>query len=120
MKTAMYTYRNPIWLVDRFIFKEHPKLGTVYVKVNQRNKIEEIGIDIEGRTSVSMENIMKSKLLSESTKLERSILNRIDDIVFEHCMFRGQSVWKVSDENVLKIPSGTTVQIGYKPFQVGK
>lgn len=116
MKTAIYTYRNPVWLVDRFIFKEHPKLGTVYVKVNRRNKIEEIGIDIESRTSVSMENIMKSKLLSESTKLERSILNRIDDIVFEHCI----SVWKVSDENVLKIPSDTTVQVGYNPFRVGK
>lgn len=86
MKTEIYTYLNPMFLSDRFVFKSHPILGTVYVKINYMNKIEEIGSNIERRTMVSMDNIMKSKLLSKSTKLERGILNRIDESYFLlHC-----------------------------------
>ena len=36
---------NPLWLSDTFIFSEIKNIGSCYIKVNYRNKIEEIGID---------------------------------------------------------------------------
>ena len=78
MKT--YQVPNPLWLSDVFIFKEKKDIGTVYVKVNSQNRIEEIGIDIERRLHyLPMDKIFELWGFKEAKPLYRSILNRIGD-----------------------------------------
>lgn len=74
----VYEYPNPFWLSDIFIFKKHKDLGTIYVKVNYQNKIEEIGIDIEKRFfNTTFDDITSSPNCIPATSLHKSILNRI-------------------------------------------
>ena len=74
----IYVLPNPMCLTDRFIF------GTVdgmrcYVKVNRRNKIEEIGTDICKRLhGVSYDEIIGDKSCTVATRLEKSIFCRVD------------------------------------------
>ena len=76
----VYEIPNPFWLSDIFIFKEHKELGTIYVKVNCHNKIEEIGLDIENRMhNMKLEDIKSSQYCKPATILHKSILNRIGD-----------------------------------------
>ena len=78
----IYEKANPCWYADTFIFKKDEKLGTtVWVKVNSKNKIEEIGIDIEHRTPCRdlQDLISKSE---PATQLHRNIINRIGDEFF--------------------------------------
>lgn len=78
MAAEVYEYPNPFWLSDIFIFKKHKDLGTIYVKVNCHNKIEEIGLDIEKRLhNTKFDNIKASPYCIPATKLHKSILNRI-------------------------------------------
>lgn len=78
MKT--YQVPNPLWLSDVFIFKKKKDIGTVYVKVNCQNRIEEIGIDIERRLHhLPMDKIFGLWGFKEAKPLYKSILNRIDD-----------------------------------------
>lgn len=72
----IYAVENPMWLADTFIFSYFEDLGCyVYVKVNHRNKIEEIGIDIEERMHNTRVEDMKKR---EATRLQKYIFNRID------------------------------------------
>ena len=77
----VYQVPNPLWLSDTFIFMEKKGLGTfVYVKVNCRNKIEEIGTDIEVRLyGKTFDEIKQFDGFKEATPLYKSIINRIDD-----------------------------------------
>ena len=78
MKT--YQVKNPLWLSDTFIFKEKEGIGTIYVKINCRNKIEEIGIDIEKRLhNCQFDKIRQLYGFGKATPLNQSILNRIGD-----------------------------------------
>ena len=45
----VYCVPNPFFLSDRFVFAHHETLGTVYIKLNCCDEIEEIGIDITKR-----------------------------------------------------------------------
>ena len=79
-QNEIYECSNPFWLSDTFIFRTHEKFGTIYVKVNCHNKIEEIGIDIEKRMhNTLLEDIKKKNLCRPATKFHKSILNRIGD-----------------------------------------
>ena len=80
MAAEVYECNNPFWLSDVFIFKKHKKFGSIYVKVNCYNKIEEIGVDIEKRMhNIEFDNIVKLDLCKPASKLHKSILNRIGD-----------------------------------------
>ena len=71
----IYAVANPMWYADTFIFSYFEDLGCyVYVKINHRNKIEEIGIDIEVRMHNTRVEDMKKEA---ATKLQKSIFNRI-------------------------------------------
>ena len=79
MRAKTYQVKNPLWLSDTFVFRE-TGIGTVYVKVNHRHKIEEIGVGIEKRLhGRTMDEIRKLYGFREATRLNRSILNRIGD-----------------------------------------
>lgn len=70
---------NPFWLSDTFIFSEIEDIGFCYIKVNYRNKIEEIGIDFSGRFHHrAIEDIINDKNCIKASKPHRSIFNRID------------------------------------------
>lgn len=45
---------NPMWVADTFVFREHKDFGTVYITVNSKGKIEEIGVDIRKRMHFAM------------------------------------------------------------------
>ena len=83
MKT--YAIKNPYWLADTFIFRRHGYFGSVWVKINHKNKIEEIGCDFPSRFccgDYTLKEIECSEHCKEATKLQQSILNRIDDEYF--------------------------------------
>lgn len=95
--TEIYECANPFWLSDIFIFKVHKNLGTVYVKINCHNKIEEIGVDIERRMhNTSLEDIKKKDLCKPATKFHRSILNRIGD-EYWYMLFKQMPVEPLAD-----------------------
>lgn len=78
-----FAIKNPCWLADTFIFREHKKLGSVWVKINYKNKIEEIGCDFPSRFHCDkIEDIERDEHCKVATKLQQSILNRIDEEYF--------------------------------------
>ena len=72
---------NPLWLSDTFVFKEHKDFGTVYIKVNFKGKIEEIGIDIKKRMHFRNDVISKAE---EASKTNKAKLNSIGDEYWWH------------------------------------
>ena len=87
----IYAVANPMWYADTFIFSYLKELGCyVYVKINHRNKIEEIGIDIEVRMHNTRVEDMKKK---EATRLQKSIFNRIGDEYWYHLYNQHQKRW---------------------------
>ena len=78
-----YVINNPYFLADKFIFRKHKGLGSKWVKINHVNKIEEIGVDFPTRFhNVPLEDIIADKHCKEATRLEKSILNRVDNEYF--------------------------------------
>lgn len=56
----VYSVPNPFWLSDRFVYTAHDDFGTVYVKLNCEDEIEEIGTDISKRMhNTPLEDIAK-------------------------------------------------------------
>ena len=73
---------NPMWYSDTFIFREHKELGTtVYIKVNHKGKIEEIGVDIRKRMHFRDDVISKAV---EASKANTEKLNYIGDEYWWH------------------------------------
>lgn len=67
---------NPMWYSDTFVFREHKDLGTVYIKVNHKGKIEEIGVDLRKRMHFRDDVISKAE---EASKTNKAKLNSIGD-----------------------------------------
>lgn len=87
----VFQIENPMWLSDIFVFMEFQfekdkHVQTVYVKINHLNKIEEIGIDIVSRLHLqcTFEDFMKSERITKATRLQFSIINRIDKEYWWH------------------------------------
>ena len=82
-KEEIYQRCNLAWYADTFIFKYlqiDDIMTTVYVKINHKNKIEEIGTDVAGRMHCdrsSFEELKKLKYTEPATKLQKNIINRI-------------------------------------------
>ena len=81
MQSKIYSVPNPMWLSDTFVFQQRDKeLGTVYVKLNHENKIEEVGFDIEKRMhNRPLELILSGKSCQEANELQKTILNSFGD-----------------------------------------
>ena len=74
--TQIMQIANPMWLADTFVFREHKDLGTVYIKVNYKGKIEEIGVDLRKRMHFRDDVISKAE---EASKTNKAKLNSIGD-----------------------------------------
>lgn len=73
-----YVVENPMWLSDKFIFKYMKDFDCfVYVKINHKSKIEEIGVDLLHRMHYNSEYIEKNR--KEANRTQKSIINRIGD-----------------------------------------
>lgn len=77
----IYEKDNPCFLADTYVFGEvsfEDKIYHCYVKVNCRNKIEEIGTEIQERFfgNWSIEKIIEKS--RDATKLHKSIFRRFD------------------------------------------
>lgn len=78
-----YAIKNPCWLADTFIFRRHGYLGSIWVKINSRNKIEEIGYDFPSRFHCNnIKEVECDEHCKEATRLQQSILNRIGEEYF--------------------------------------
>lgn len=83
MKTYAIKIKNPYWFADTFIFRRHGYLGSIWVKINHRNKIEEIGYDFPSRFHcANIKEIERDERCKVATKLQQSILNRIGEEYF--------------------------------------
>ena len=73
----IYAVANPMWYADTYIFAYMEDFGCyVYVKVNNVNKIEEIGINLENRMhNTRFEDMDKT----EASRLQKSIFNIIGE-----------------------------------------
>ena len=76
MKEKIMQVANHMQYSDTFVFKEHKDFGTVYIKVNYKGKIEEIGVDIRKRMHFRDDVISKAK---EASKTNAQKLNSIGD-----------------------------------------
>lgn len=72
---------NPMWYADTFVFREHEDFGTVYIKVNYKGKIEEIGVDIRKRMHFRDDVISKAE---NASKTNTKKLNSIGDEYWWH------------------------------------
>lgn len=72
---------NPMWFADTFVFREHKYFGTVYITVNSKGKIEEIGVDIRKRMHFRDDVISKA---DEASKTNAKKLNSIGDEYWWH------------------------------------
>ena len=88
-----YSVPNPYFLSDRFVYAYHKKLGTVYVKLNGSEEIEEIGVDIVKRMhNTPLDRIKELLGFREANELEQAIIEHI-----------GEEYWHRVYETVNKI-----------------
>lgn len=96
--TKIYQIANPMWLSDTFVFKERKELGTVYIKVNYKGNIEEIGVDIRKRMHFRDDVISKAK---EASKTNKAKLNTIWDEYWWHVHNEAKRLTTILDNNEL-------------------
>lgn len=75
MKLEIYEIRNPIWLADTFVFgKVDDKI--CFIKVNYRDKIEELGKDfVERFHNVPFEEIKELEGCKDASVKHRRMFN---------------------------------------------
>lgn len=74
----VYCVPNPFFLSDRFVFAHHKELGTVYIKLNCSDEIEEIGIDITKRMhNTPLEDIKILRGYREANDIEYFLIEHI-------------------------------------------
>lgn len=88
IEDEIYEVENPYWMSDTFVFcKRHYNdvflVGEVdlvcYIKVNNHNQIEEIGIDFERRFGQELNAILKRNDVKRSTNLHAIMFTLIGD-----------------------------------------
>ena len=75
-----YSVSNPYFLSDRFVYAHHKKLGTVYIKLNCFEEIEEIGVDIVKRMhNTPLDKIKELRGCREANELEQFLIEHIGE-----------------------------------------
>lgn len=81
----VYCVPNPFFLSDRFVFAHHKTFGTVYVKLNYHDEVEEIGIDITKRMhNTSLEDIKTLYGYREANDIELFLIEHIGEEYWCH------------------------------------
>lgn len=81
---GVYSVPNPYFYSDRFVFCMHKDLGTVYIKLNSANEIEEIGIDIEKRMHTPLNQIKKLWDFHNANEIEEMLINHIGEEYWQY------------------------------------
>ena len=75
-----YSVPNPYFLGDRFVYAHHRDLGTVYIKLNGSEEIEEIGVDIVKRMhNTPLEKIRELYGFREANGIEQTLIEHIGE-----------------------------------------
>jgi hypothetical protein len=75
-----YSVPNPYFLSDRFVYAHHKELGTVYIKLNGSEEIEEIGVDIVKRMhNTPLDKIKELWGCREANEIEQSLIEHIGE-----------------------------------------
>ena len=75
-----YSVPNPYFLSDRFVYAHHRELGTVYIKLNGYEEIEEIGVDIVKRMhNTPLEKIRELHGFREANRIEQTLIEHIGE-----------------------------------------
>lgn len=81
----VYCVPNPFFLADRFVFAHHETFGTVYIKLNGFDEIEEIGVDITKRMhNTSLEDIKTLRGYREANDIEVFLIEHIGEECWSH------------------------------------
>ena len=81
----VYCVPNPFFLSDRFVFAHHETLGTVYIKLNGSDEIEEIGVDITKRMhNTTLEDIKTLRGCREANEIESFLIEHIGEEYWCH------------------------------------
>ena len=82
-----YTVPNPYFLSDRFVYAHHRELGTVYIKLNGSEEIEEIGVDIVKRMhNTPLEKIKELHGFREANGIEQTLIEHIGEEYWYSCL----------------------------------
>lgn len=80
-----YSVPNPFFLSDRFVFVHHETFGTVYIKLNRFEEIEEIGVDIVKRMHYTpLDKIKELRGCREANEIEQSLIEHIGEEYWCH------------------------------------
>ena len=101
MKNKIYAIRNPSWMADTFIFTKvvredyngKMQIYYPYIKINSKNKIEEIGVDVAIRLCCMFRKMTIEPILdksSEATKIQKQIYRIIDNELWGTLISREQ------------------------------
>ena len=75
-----YSVPNPYFLSDRFVYAHHKELGTVYIKLNSSEEIEEIGVDIVKRMhNTPLDKIKELRGCREANEIEQTLIEHIGE-----------------------------------------
>lgn len=116
----IYAIENPFWMSDTFIFTKKTYKSRsfyVYIKINSKNRIEEIGHNLPIRyNEVDINKIIIKSV--KPTKLQRSIFNRIGDeywsgMIKDHfkkstCKYDKNGV-EIFEGDIISCPFGSNV-----------
>ena len=75
-----YRVPNPYFLSDRFVYAHHKELGTVYIKLNCFDEIDEIGVDIVKRMhNTPLDKIKELRGCREANEIEQTFIEHIGE-----------------------------------------
>jgi hypothetical protein len=80
-----YSVPNPYFLSDKFVYTHHKELGTVYIKLNCAEEIEEIGINIVKRMhNTPLDKIKELRGYREANEIEQTLIKHISEEYWHH------------------------------------
>lgn len=93
VERGCYSVPNPYFLSDRFVYAHHTELGTVYIKLNCADDIEEIGIDIVKRMhNTPLDKIKELRGWREANEIEGDIFDHIGEEYWQRIYRNSQQV----------------------------
>ena len=86
-----YSVSNPYFLSDRFVYAHHKEFGTVYIKLNGSEEIEEIEVDIVKRMhNTPLDKIKELWGCREANEIEQTLIEHIGEEYWQRIYKNGK------------------------------